>query len=231
MNAAARPVVELLTNASYRFVTPVFKRPYSWGEEQCRRLWDDILSVGRRPGGTHFIGSIVWAPDSATVSSSVSPRLLIDGQQRLTTLTLLIIALADYSRSHSEKALRFSRDEILGSNYLLNRFKSGEDRYKLTLLGDDRETLTSLVDCLDKPGCKVVRKSPRIVENYAWLRRSVESAKDGNVVWDGIRRLLVVSIALDADSDNPQLIFESMNSTGMGTSSADLIRGFVLMTS
>ncbi len=229
MNAAVQPLVELLANASFRFVIPVYQRPYSWDNEHCQQLWDDVLSVGRRPGDTHFTGSIVWVQDGTAAASGVTPRLLIDGQQRLTTLTLLIIALADYSRSHPGKALRFSCDEILGNNYLLNRFKSGEDRYKLTLSRGDRDALISLIDNLDNPDSKIVGKASRIVENYSWFRKCVESVEDVNVVWDGIQRLFVVSISLDAGRDNPQLIFESMNSTGKDLSSADLIRNFVLM--
>ena len=96
MNAAAQSLITLITGANVRFVVPVFQRPYSWGEEQCVQLWDDVLSVGRRPMDRHFTGSIVWVQDGTMSAAGVTPLLLIDGQQRITTLVLLIAALADW---------------------------------------------------------------------------------------------------------------------------------------
>ena len=120
MNAAAQSLITLITGANVRFVVPVFQRPYSWGEEQCVQLWDDVLSVGRRPMDRHFTGSIVWVQDGTMSAAGVTPLLLIDGQQRITTLVLLIAALADFSRSNPDKQLRFSHAEIMGRGYLVD---------------------------------------------------------------------------------------------------------------
>lgn len=229
MNAAAQSLIGMITGANSRFVIPVYQRPYSWGEDQCLQLWDDVISVGKRPTDRHFTGSVVWVQDGTMSASGVTPLLLIDGQQRITTLTLLIAALADYARSHPEAQLRFSHAEIMGRGYLLDEYKKGEDRYKLTLSQGDKATLMSLLDNLDDSDVKLVDDSSRIVENFKLFRKKVEALADPNVVWDGIQRLDVVSISLDAGRDNPQLIFESMNSTGKDLSSADLIRNFVLM--
>ncbi len=229
MNAAARSLVGLITGANVRFVIPVYQRPYSWGEEQCLQLWDDVLSVGRRPEDRHFTGSVVWVQDGTMSASGVTPLLLIDGQQRITTLTLLIAALADYSRSHPEKQLRFSHREILGRGYLIDEYKPNDDRYKLTLSQGDKATLKSLLENLADPDAKVVEESPRIIENFELFKKRIAALEDPNIVWDGIQRLDIVSISLDAGKDNPQLIFESMNSTGKDLSSADLIRNYVLM--
>lgn len=92
MNAHAQALVGLITSANLRFVIPVYQRPYSWDEEQCEQLWDDILYVGNRPQDRHFTGSVVWVQDGTFSASGIQPMLLIDGQQRITTLTLLIAA-------------------------------------------------------------------------------------------------------------------------------------------
>ena len=229
MNAAAQSLIGMITGANSRFVIPVYQRPYSWDEDQCLQLWDDVISVGRRPSDRHFTGSVVWVQDGTMSASGVTPLLLIDGQQRITTLTLLIAALADYARSHPEAQMRFSHAEIMGRGYLLDQYKKGEDRYKLTLSQGDKATLMSLLDNLEDPDVMILDESSRIIENFSLFRKKIEALADPNLIWDGIQRLDVVSISLDAGRDNPQLIFESMNSTGKDLSSADLIRNFVLM--
>ena len=229
MNAHAQALVGLITSANLRFVIPVYQRPYSWDEEQCEQLWDDILYVGSRPQDRHFTGSVVWVQDGTFSASGIQPMLLIDGQQRITTLSLIIAALADYSRKNPEEALHFSYNEIMQRGYLVDTFRQGEDRHKLTLTRGDEKTLESIVENLVDPDFSIDEESAKLIENYEFFRKRIEAMEDPNVVWDGIQRLDVVSISLDANQDNPQLIFESMNSTGKDLSSADLIRNFVLM--
>lgn len=229
MNAAAQSLIGMITGANSRFVIPVYQRPYSWGEDQCLQLWDDIISIGKRPADKHFTGSVVWVQDGTMSASGVTPLLLIDGQQRITTLTLIIAALADFAHCHPDAQLHFSYEEIMGRGYLIDEYKKGDDRYKLLLSQGDKATLMSLLDNLDDPDVKIIDESSRIIENFAMFRKKIELLADPNVVWDGIQRLDVVSISLDAGRDNPQLIFESMNSTGKDLSSADLIRNFVLL--
>ena len=106
MDAGKKNLLDLFTG-SLRFVVPVYQRRYSWGEAQCRQLWADIVTAGRHPDRTHFIGSIVWMQEGGIGPDGVSRCLLIDGQQRLTSVTLLLIALAEYAREHPE-SLRFS---------------------------------------------------------------------------------------------------------------------------
>lgn len=229
MNAHAQALVGLITSANLRFVIPVYQRPYSWDEEQCEQLWDDILYVGNTPQERHFTGSVVWVQDGTFSASGITPMLLIDGQQRITTITLAIAALADYARCHPEEQLRFSYNEIIQRGYLVDTFRSGEDRYKLTLTRGDRRTLESIIENLVDPDVAIDDESAKLLENYAFFRNRLEKLEDPNIIWDGLQRLDVVSISLDANQDNPQLIFESMNSTGKDLSSADLIRNYVLM--
>ena len=97
MDANSRNILGLMSEMNVRFVVPVYQRPYSWDDTQCAQLWDDILSCGRRRQGTHFTGSIVTIQDGQLSDQGVAPLLLIDGQQRITTITLLLVALARYA--------------------------------------------------------------------------------------------------------------------------------------
>lgn len=229
MNAAPLALTVLLANASQRFVVPVYQRPYSWDEEQCVQLWEDILSVGKRPNDRHFTGSVVWIQDGTMSAAGVTPLLLIDGQQRITTVVLLLIALAEYARDHKDEPLHFSYEQIVNGNFVVMPYQQGADHYKLTLSQGDEPTLRNMVDRLLDPDVPLQGESSHLRDNLDLFRRRLAALADVNLVWDGIQRLEVVSISLAQGQDNPQLIFESMNSTGKDLSSADLIRNFVLM--
>lgn len=229
MDAGPIRVVELMTSASTRFVVPVFQRPYSWDEENCNQLWEDILATGRNEQPSHFTGSVVWIQDGTMSAAGVTRRLLIDGQQRITTITLLVIALAKLSKREPNREFAFSYEEIIDDGYLVNKHKRGDDHYKLTLSQGDRDVLWSLIDNLANEDVPISEDSSRILDNLVFFEKRVRDIEDPNCVWAGLQRLEVVSISLTQGQDNPQLIFESMNSTGKDLSSADLIRNYVLM--
>lgn len=213
-----------------RFVVPVYQRPYSWDEEQCAQLWDDILSTGRGRSTVHFTGSIVTIQDGSLSEQGVAPLLLIDGQQRITTISLLLVALARFAAEHPERTLPFSAKEILVSGYLTNRFRTGEDYYKLTLSKTDRAAYRAVIDALGTQDEPELDPTTRLAQNLAYFERRVEALDDVEAVWAGLHRLEVVAIALSQGQDDPQLIFESMNATGKDLSNADLVRNFVLMS-
>ena len=217
-----------MSEMNVRFVVPVYQRPYSWDEEQCARLLSDIYACGLRKSTTHFTGSIVTVQDGSLSRQGVAPLLLIDGQQRITTITLLLIALARYAKTHPWERLAFSHEEIATGGYLTNHFRTGVDHYKLTLSEGDQACMQSLIDELTGTG-EIAGGSPRLLENLAFYERELLKLEDVNVVWSGLQRLEVVSIALAQGQDQPQVIFESMNSTGKDLSSSDLVRNFVLM--
>lgn len=228
MDAGKKILLDLLTG-SLRFAVPVYQRRYSWGETQCRQLWSDIVTAGRHPDRTHFTGSIVWMQDGGIGPDGVSRCLLIDGQQRLTSVTLLLIALAEYAREHPEN-LRFSADMLIDRGYLVDKYATGEGRYKLTLSGDDREVLHSMCDHViapDRPNQANI--DSRLEANLDLFRSLVAAIDDANVVWNGLQRLEVVSVTLDQGRDEPQLVFESMNSTGLDLETSDLVRNYMLM--
>lgn len=228
MDAGKKILLDLLTG-SLRFVVPVYQRRYSWGETQCRQLWADIVTAGRNPDRTHFTGSVVWMQEGGIGPDGVSRCLLIDGQQRLTSVTLLLIALAEYARERPEN-LRFSADMLIDRGYLVDKYATGEGRYKLTLSGDDREVLHSMCDhvvATDRPNH--ANTGSRLEVNLDLFRSLVAAIDDANVVWNGLQRLEVVSVTLDQDRDEPQLVFESMNSTGLDLETSDLVRNYMLM--
>ena len=229
MQAHESLLLPLLSNQAGRFVVPVYQRRYSWDEEQCAQLWEDIVLTGRGNGTPHFTGSIVTISNDVFDLSGVNPVLIIDGQQRITTITLLLIALYRYSKGHPDENLSFSWGEIQDRGFLFDKYRSGDSHYELTLSEDDRDTLRSLVDNLVNPDVKILTDSQRLLENLAFFEERLEAIDDPNVVWSGMQRLEVVYVALKQGADNPQLIFESMNSTGKQLSSADLIRNFILM--
>ncbi len=224
MKAVAANLLEFLKNAR-QFVIPIYQRPYSWGERECRQLWEDIMRTGLNDAvPAHFVGSIVYVEKGIYQVMEHSPLLVIDGQQRLTTVMILIEALSR-SLGTREPLDGFSTKK-LRSYYLLNTLEEGERRYKLLLSQTDRASLIALVDQNPKPKeCSI-----RVETNFEFFKARLAELKDDLVtLCKGLAKLVIVDISLDRQQDNPQLIFESLNSTGRELSQADLIRNFILM--
>lgn len=228
MKATEANLLEFIKK-SPRFIIPIYQRTYSWTEKECRQLWDDIIRAGSTPEiKAHFMGSVVYIQDGLYQVSTNSPLLVIDGQQRVTTMTLLLAALAEALEKLPEDA----REPIDGFSprklrnyYLVNPEEEGERHYKLTLSQTDRDTLISLINRSERPQ----EHSIRVTENFGYLRDWIAGVEDLRVLCQGIAKLLVIDTSLTRGEDNPQLIFESMNSTGKELSQADLVRNFVLM--
>jgi len=211
-----------LIEGSKQFVIPIFQRTYSWDEANCRQLWEDILRVGGNANlDSHFIGSAVYIPET-DVGAAIPRWLVIDGQQRITTMTLLLLALRN--RIHAEGLEEPISAAELEDYYLRNRYGKGDAAYRVLLTQTDKATLIDLLDGKE-PG---EGSSTRIVENFRFFTQSIAGA-DLDVVWKGVRKLMIVDVRLQQGIDNPQMIFESMNSTGKALTQADLIRNFVLM--
>ncbi|MES1965034.1 DUF262 domain-containing protein [Psychrobacter sp. AH5] len=210
---------------SPQFVIPIYQRTYSWTEQQCQQLWDDIIRAGSNDAvGGHFIGSVVYIEQGLYQISSQSPLLVIDGQQRLTTAMLLLEALSRHL-GDSEPIEGFSAEK-LRNYYLLNPYEKGERKYKLILTQTDKDSLLALVTQKPLPE----NHSLRVEENFNFFDKKIEKLNNNlEQLCRGLAKLIIVDIALSRDQDNPQLIFESMNSTGKALSQADLIRNFVLM--
>ena len=229
MKASEAGLLSFLKKAN-QFVIPIYQRNYSWTEAECRQLWSDIVRAGADENvPSHFIGSIVYIDKGFAVHWT--PLLVIDGQQRLTTAALLIAALAEaldaLPEDEREVADGFSPNK-LRNYYLVNPEETAEKYFKLLLSQTDRSTLCAVVS--GKPLPPAPQTSIRIVENLDHFRGWLAApSTDLAAVCRGLAKLTVVDIALSRDHDNPQLIFESMNSTGRELSQADLIRNYVLM--
>ena len=215
---------------SPQFVIPIYQRTYSWTERECRQLWNDIMRTGSNDAvSAHFVGSIVYIEKGLYQVTSQSPLLVIDGQQRLTTMALLITAVAQVLESLPEASVEpvdgFSPRK-LRNYYLVNPEEEGERHHKLILSQTDKDTLIAVVTGNELPN----GYSRRVAENYELFEKWIAGCNgDLTVLCKGIAKLVVVDIALNRDQDNPQLIFESMNSTGRELTQADLIRNFILM--
>lgn len=224
MKATEAKLLEFLKK-SPQFVIPIYQRTYSWTERECQQLWDDIMRVGRRPDvPAHFVGSIVYVEAGLYQVTSQSPLLVIDGQQRLTSIMLILEALAR-ALGDEEPVDGFSREKVR-SYFLLNPLEKGDRRYKLLLTQGDRDTLLSIM----QQKSVADGGSLRVKQNFGFFEGKI-AALNGDLtpLCEGLAKLMVVDISLTRDQDNPQLIFESMNSTGRELSQADLIRNFVLM--
>ena len=215
-----------LMNGVQQFIVPIYQRTYSWDIKQCNQLWNDILNVTKHNDGrVHFIGSIVYI-DLGTPKGKPQQMLLIDGQQRITTLSLILIALYRHIiENHLEEELSPSK---IRNYFLFNSEEKGNDRIKLLLTEQDKLTFNALLNETEE---HIDNPSLRILENFNYFKRIIASSKEPVAsIYEGVdNRLMLVSISLEKTQDNPQLIFESMNSTGKDLTQADLIRNYILM--
>ncbi|ALM79390.1 hypothetical protein OA23_04055 [Helicobacter pylori] len=210
-------------NQNNQFVILIYQRLYSWKKEQCEQLWDDIIKIGGNDKmNGHFIGSILYVRDDSTHSS---PLLIIDGQQRLTTITLLFIALRNHLSEEVEILEKFSHEKI--ESYLINNNKDSDKKFKLILSESDKDTLLFLID---KNKRKPSEPSLKIIGNFKlfeeWIRKNTDKLE---TIFKGLEKLMIVWIALEKEKDDPQLIFESMNSKGIELTQTDLIRNYIVM--
>jgi uncharacterized protein with ParB-like and HNH nuclease domain len=224
MKASEAKLLDFLKK-SPQFVIPIYQRTYSWTEQQCRQLWEDIIRAGMSNDiSAHFIGSVVYIEKGMYSVTSQSSLLVIDGQQRLTTAMLILEALARHL-GDNEPLEGFTAKNIRNF-YLLDPREDGDKRFKLLLTQTDKDSLLALVTQKPLPD----EGSLRIHENFEFFDRQIKQLNGQlEILCRGLSKLIIVDIALSRDQDNPQLIFESMNSTGKALSQADLIRNFVLM--
>ncbi len=224
MQAREAKLLDILKRAP-QFQIPLYQRMYSWTERECNQLWSDIVRAGKDSAiQVHFMGSVVYVENGVGGITHHPGYLVIDGQQRLTTVTLLLAALASVT-ADSEPVDGFNAHKIK-NYYLVNGLESGDRYHKLILSQTDKDTLNSIVDGVELPK----DFSIRISENYNLFKKLLnENKADIGAVCHGLLKLVVVDIALTRGQDNPQLIFESMNSTGKELSQADLIRNYILM--
>ena len=228
MHAQDRTFREIIGN-SIQFIVPVFQRDYKWGQEQWQRLWDDINRVGSgKINAGHFLGSLVQI-DTGRTTPALSSWLVIDGQQRLATLTLLAAALRDHINSieleESESSLTVG---VLDDHFLKNRHGKGDEGYKLILRRTDNATLHAIVDG-NYSNAFDGSTSGQVADAYKFFRGQL-SGCDPAALYNSIATLRIVEVTLDRDHDDPQFVFESLNDTGVDLSEGDKVRNYLLMS-
>ena len=223
MNAGTISVLGFLGETKRIFNIPVYQRKYSWKEEQCKKLFDDLLNIKYQNKSLHFIGTIVYV--DINTSPSFKEFIIIDGQQRITTILLLLKAIYDEAKDEDFK-------EDLYNDYLINNGKKIEEKHKVKLktVADDTKIFDKLILGENIENIEEIAKGNNILENYKYFRqRIVESKLTEDELNSLIEKLTMVYITLDKDKEDPQLIFESLNSTGLDLTHADLIRNYLLM--
>ena len=221
MNGNAQKLIKYLDGASKRFIIPVYQRNYDWKMEHCKQLYDDLVKIIRQNRKSHFFGSIVSVQSE---SGTMEEFLIIDGQQRLTTISLLLLAIYHLlsfgkmvSRDHQ------LTDKIL-KKYLIDEYEPEEKRIKLKPIKNDQKAFGILFDQDEE-----YIPDSNLTINYRYFYDRIQHGElDIDELFDAICKLEIINISLNHE-DNPQLIFESLNSTGLNLSEGDKIRNYILM--
>jgi uncharacterized protein with ParB-like and HNH nuclease domain len=218
---ASETKLQQITEGTKQYVVPLFQRPYSWKKAQWEALWNDLVELCQadnpRP---HFMGSIVTMP-TTSVPEGITKYLLIDGQQRLTTVFILLAALRDTSKSKDPELA-----EEIENTILVNPYKKGLDYYKLQPTQIDRETFHNLIkNCVEK-GQNEIFECYRFFEKKIRQNSvSLDLSKIKKVICNNFS---VVSVVLSHD-DDPYLVFENLNAKGRPLTQSDLIRNYFFM--
>lgn len=221
MNGNAQKLIKYLDGASKRFIIPVYQRNYDWKMEHCKQLYDDLVKIIRQNRKSHFFGSIVSVQSE---SGTMEEFLIIDGQQRLTTISLLLLAI--YHLLSSGKMV--SRDHQLTDKilkkYLIDEYEPEEKRIKLKPIKNDQKAFGILFDQDEE-----YIPDSNLTINYRYFYDRIQHGElNIDELFDAICKLEIINISLNHE-DNPQLIFESLNSTGLNLSEGDKIRNYILM--
>lgn len=221
MNGNAQKLIKYLDGASKRFIIPVYQRNYDWKMEHCKQLYDDLVKIIRQNRKSHFFGSIVSVQSE---SGTMEEFLIIDGQQRLTTISLLLLAI--YHLLSSGKMVSRDHqftDKIL-KKYLIDEYEPEEKRIKLKPIKNDQKAFGILFDQDEE-----YIPDSNLTINYRYFYDRIQHGElDIDELFDAICKLEIINISLNHE-DNPQLIFESLNSTGLNLSEGDKIRNYILM--
>lgn len=221
MKANELQVVNFLQTPNVQFVIPVYQRNYDWTETECRQLLKDISAVETENRGTHFIGSIVFIHEGVFAVGNVRELVIIDGQQRLTTINILYVALYRFAKENG----RAYDAERLFNMFLINQYVQDEkNKLKLKQTDTNSRAFKAILQGTEKQ----FDGYSNVIENYNYFR-SVITPDQFDTILRGLDRLIFVEISLERGKDDPQRIFESLNSTGLELSQSDLIRNYILM--
>jgi len=221
MKANELQINNFLQAPNVQFVIPVYQRNYDWTNTECRELLNDIISVETESRGTHFIGSIVFIHEGTYSTSEVKELIIIDGQQRLTTINILYVALYRFAKETN----RIHDAERIFNMFLTNQYVRNESS-KLKLKQTDASSVAfdAIINGRESDNLPY----SNVIENFNFFRSFITN-ENFETILNGLNRLIFVEISLERDKDDPQRIFESLNSTGLDLSQSDLIRNFILM--
>ena len=221
MKANELPIIDFLQAANVQFVIPVYQRNYDWTNNECKELLNDIISVETTERGTHFIGSIVFIHEGTYSTSEVKELVIIDGQQRLTTINILYVALYRFAKENNMK----QDADRLHNMFLTNQYVEQESS-KLKLKQTD--TNSSAFKAIMNGTENEFGIYSNVIENFNYFKLLI-TKENFTIILNGLKRLIFVEISLERGKDDPQRIFESLNSTGLELSQSDLIRNYILM--
>lgn len=221
MKGSETKLLEYMEGSKKRFVIPVYQRNYDWKMENCKQLFDDLVTVARSHRRSHFFGSIV---SSYLPNGRYSEYLVIDGQQRLTTVSLLLLAMYNLLKQGKVVAQTGTMAQEIFEDYLVDKHQPKETRIKLKPVKNDQSAFGKLFD-----GEEEYVKNSNLTLNYTYFYNRIQKEEITiDQLYDALFTLEIINIELTHD-DNPQLIFESLNSTGVALSEGDKIRNFILM--
>lgn len=221
MKGEAQPLIKYFDGSDKRFIIPLYQRNYDWKEENCEQLFQDLMKLHNSDRKSHFFGSIV-----SSVQSGTEDRFIIDGQQRITTVSLLLIAMVNAKKDGLIEATDAKLVEKIFKRYLVDEYQEDERKVKLKPIKKDMQAFDAL---LYKPKDQYIKES-NVTRNYDFFYDKITHAGlTLDELFETIKKLEVINIRLDED-DDPQLIFESLNSTGLDLSEADKIRNYLLMS-
>ena len=204
-----------------QFIIPVYQRNYDWEKTHCEKLLDDIINVAASERKSHFIGSIVFIHDGVPLSSEISKLTIIDGQQRITTMTLLWLALWERAKDFTLEKLK----KTIPKNYIINEDDDNDEKLKLRPTSNNDFILKGLI----REGRSFEFDDfSNLIENFNYFYDKINGDNIQTII-EGIAKLLFVEVSLERGKDDPQRIFESLNSTGLDLSQSDLIRNYILI--
>jgi len=221
MKANELPIINFLQAPDVQFVIPVYQRNYDWTNNECKELLNDIIVVESTDRGTHFIGSIVFIHEGAYSTSEVKELVIIDGQQRLTTINVLYVALYRFAKENSMQ----QEADMVYNKFLVNQYVQQETS-KLKLKQTDTNSLA--FKAIMNGAENEFGHFSNVIENFKFFKLAITN-DSFNTILNGLKRLIFVEISLERGNDDPQRIFESLNSTGLDLSQSDLIRNYILM--
>lgn len=217
MKGNSKALLKFMEGSDKRFVIPVYQRNYDWKKDNCQQLFNDLLDVIKTGRPSHFFGSIV-------ASTEGDDYIIIDGQQRITTVSLLLLALVNLITEEKVEHDSARLADKIREDYLIDKWQPEERKIKLKPVKNDMEAFNSLFSA----SSDFIRESS-VTQNYLFFHDAIKnSGVLADSLFDAIKKLIVIDITLEND-DDPQLIFESLNSTGLDLSEADKIRNYILM--